>query len=203
VSKSDEALALIIYENNYERWLSMAKAEDWSSSVVRPKYTTGGNANQTPKRNGKKKIKGGAKQNQLEGIDTPNILNFSTTSKYLGWSVTGINRFNELFDAIHAERMTKAGNDFDEVFLTYSLDQKEKSKKKQKIDNNVYATCRHEMWNDDDMMDEEACTKNLSVSDSNELGIFPITNEFINGILDEEDGLTDTMSACKEVCYDL
>src|SRR5687768_10729878 len=49
VSKSDEALALIIYENNCERWLSMAKAEDCSSSSVCPKYTTGDNASQTPK----------------------------------------------------------------------------------------------------------------------------------------------------------
>ena len=117
--------------------------------------------------------------------------------------MNGINRFNELFDAIHAERMTQVGKDFDEAFLAYSLDQKENSKKKQKIENNIYATCRHEMWNDDDFMDEEACTDNTKDLEDNNHDMFPITSETIDKILDEVDGLTATKNKCNEVNYDL
>ena len=49
VSVSNEALALLLYDNNYDRWLDMGKNKDWTMSSVRPKYTTGGNAIQTPK----------------------------------------------------------------------------------------------------------------------------------------------------------
>src|SRR5687768_8382725 len=55
VTISDEALALLIFENNYARWMDMGKNRNWTSSSVRPKYTTGGNAFQTPK-SGKKKV---------------------------------------------------------------------------------------------------------------------------------------------------
>ena len=49
ISKSDEAFALLVFENNYDCWISMAKSSDWGSSVVKPVFTNGGNNLQTPK----------------------------------------------------------------------------------------------------------------------------------------------------------
>ena len=49
VSVSDEAFALLIFENNYDRWLDMAIKDNWTTSDVMPLYTTGGNASQTPR----------------------------------------------------------------------------------------------------------------------------------------------------------
>ena len=46
---SDEAFALLLFENNYDRWTDMALRKYWTGSCVKPKYTTGGNINQTPK----------------------------------------------------------------------------------------------------------------------------------------------------------
>ena len=71
VTISDEALALVIFENNYERWMDMEKNNNWTSSSVRPKYTTGGNAFQTPKaskgiNNSNKKNKWGKKGNRRD-----------------------------------------------------------------------------------------------------------------------------------------
>ena len=49
VSISDEAFALLIFENNYDCWISMAKRNDWGSSVVKRVFTNVGNNLQTPK----------------------------------------------------------------------------------------------------------------------------------------------------------
>ena len=49
VTVSDKAFALLTFENNYDCWLSMAVNENWLSSSVKPKYTSGGNVLQTPK----------------------------------------------------------------------------------------------------------------------------------------------------------
>ena len=46
---SDEAFALLIFENNYDRWTSLAVNNQWTSSSIKPAYTSGGNVNQTTK----------------------------------------------------------------------------------------------------------------------------------------------------------
>ena len=56
VTISDEVLVLLIFENNYDRWINMGKNDDWAVSTVHPKYTTGGNASQTPKKIWKQKM---------------------------------------------------------------------------------------------------------------------------------------------------
>ena len=47
VNVSNEAFALLIFENNYERWFSQVITDNWSSSTIKPMYTTGGNVKQT------------------------------------------------------------------------------------------------------------------------------------------------------------
>ena len=39
VSKSNEAYALLIFENNYDRWISMFESNEWGSSTVKPAFT--------------------------------------------------------------------------------------------------------------------------------------------------------------------
>ena len=130
VTVSDEAFALLTFENNYDCWLDMAIRNDWAASNVRPLYSTGGNGNQTPSK---------AQANQ-EFKD-----NNSSTSMYQGWSVQGIRRFNNLYDLVLKERNTEAGFLFEEGFLQYMQEKKDKKNKKDH-QNNVYEMCWHDLW---------------------------------------------------------
>ena len=121
VSVSDEALALIIFENNYDRWIAMGNNNDWTNCTVRPKFTTGGNASQTPKTTkganaGKKKVKGKNKDVIVENSNEEAPKN-STCAKYQGWSVEGIRKYNVYFDEIKKERKGNLGVEFEEAFL--------------------------------------------------------------------------------------
>jgi hypothetical protein len=148
VTKSDEALALLIYQNNFDRWLSMARANNWASSTIRPKYTTGGNASQTPKKKGKKSTK---EKQEACNVEGQGVFNTPTSARCQGWSVDGIKRFNELFDAIEKERVSPIGRVFDNDFLQYSVIERENTRKKQKHETNVFETCRHELWDEDEL----------------------------------------------------
>jgi hypothetical protein len=150
VTKSDEALALLIYENNFDRWFSMGKANNWTSSSVRPKYTTGGNACQTPKKKSKKSIK--EKQGNVDYSQV--VLDISTSARYQGWSVSGIKRFNELFDCIEKERASPIGRLFDDALIQFSVKEKEQMRKKQKHEINTFETCRHELWVEDNLAEK-------------------------------------------------
>src|SRR5215207_1958370 len=83
VTISDEALSLLIFENNYDRWVDMGRNRNWKSSIVCPKYSTGGNASQTPK-------------NGNEAIAVSSLKN-CTCAKYQGWSIEGMRKFNSFF----------------------------------------------------------------------------------------------------------
>ena len=130
VTISDEAFALLTFENNYERWLDMAIKNNWTSSNIKPLYTTGGNGNQTPS-----KAQAGQKSKD----------NNASTSMYQGWLVQGIRRFNALYDLVLKERETQAGLMFEEDFLLYMQEKRNKSKKKESK-NNEYELCRHDLW---------------------------------------------------------
>src|SRR5687767_3144502 len=141
VTISDKALALLIFENNYDRWIDMGKNNNWASSSVRPKYTTGGNANQTPK-SSKKKNKASTKKSVEENNDNKG----STCAKYQGWSIEGLRKYNKLFDAIRAERESPLGNEFEDALLAYSQNYKASCSKKPRQEAIEYETCRHELW---------------------------------------------------------
>ena len=49
VTVSDEAIALLIYEDNHERWTDIGKKANCNFSTIQPKHTSGGNACQMPK----------------------------------------------------------------------------------------------------------------------------------------------------------
>ena len=143
VTTSDEALALLLFENNYDRWIDMGKNNQWKSSCVCPKYTTGGNASQTPK-NGNDAIDGSS----LKG---------STCAKYQGWSVEGIRKYNTYFDEIKAERESSLGQTFEEALLKYSIDYREKLSDKPRKEVVEYVTYKHELWNVKVMLEKIYC----------------------------------------------
>ena len=97
---SDEAFALLLLENNYDRWVDIYRLQKGEV---------------TPKRGQKRRefesdvptkyTKGGIVYNQTEKKEDPK-----------GWSSEGIKRFNELFDSVKQDR--KAHKTFIKTWLT-------------------------------------------------------------------------------------
>ena len=131
VSVSDEAFALLLFENNYDRWFSMAASGNWSSSTIQPMYTTGGNVKQTVAITSKQdksdliRMRG---QYQAQSLFSSSIINTPTTAKYQGWSVAGIKCYNELYGTIDKERKSLVGIKFEEHFLEFCMNGKQASK---------------------------------------------------------------------------
>lgn len=123
VSICDEAFALLVFENNFDRWLDMAVRDDWTSSSVKPKYTTGGNANQTPKSDKNVSL---AKKGKSSSTDFSRTEGFEendpSTAMYQGWSMKGIKRFNELYDLVKVERESTLGSEFEDIYLQYCIE---------------------------------------------------------------------------------
>src|SRR6476661_3308426 len=69
---SDEAFAILCFENNIETWMDMGVRGDTKTSKVPRKYTNGGKA-----------------QNKT-----------ATSQHNKGWSNEGLHRFNELFNLV-------------------------------------------------------------------------------------------------------
>jgi hypothetical protein len=90
---SDEALGLLLLENNEFKWLSEAQNkgnrsnQDGNWNNDKPKYTSGGRSKGTTK---------------------------GLTRRYGGWKSDGIKRFNELIDLVKEDRL-KNGGWFDEI----------------------------------------------------------------------------------------
>lgn len=76
VTNSDEAFALVVLENNYERWMDMWSKNHMRDSEVPAKYTNAGVS-----------------------------LKDGRTRKYCGWSEDGVNRFNELNAEVGQSRL--------------------------------------------------------------------------------------------------
>lgn len=156
VTATDEAFALLVFENNYNRWLSMALSNDWTTSSVKPEYTTGGNINQTPKNvktsSTPKKGKLSAKNNNVDGTEVVN--NDSSTSMYQGWSVAGIQRFNVLLKLVKKERAGPLGSRFEKEYLQYCINKKDGKNRKVTRKAIVYEACSHDLWQDDVITDD-------------------------------------------------
>ena len=84
ISVSDEAFAILIFENNYETWCDMVKRNNTKILQVICKYTNGGSSSG---KNG-------------------------STRRYQGWNSEGIKRFNALFDLVKADRQSPYAKPF-------------------------------------------------------------------------------------------
>ena len=111
-SISDEAFAILIFENNLDAWVDMGLRKDTSGTQVPRKYTNGGNS---------KGELGSSQHNK-------------------GWSEQGLKRFNELFDKVKMNRSTPEAIVFEENFRNYCED-KLSSKKKIKSSYTRFICC--------------------------------------------------------------
>ena len=75
VSTSDEAFALVNYENNVERWLDMYKRRDLKASDVRAQWTNSGDS-----------VKDGK------------------SKRFRGWAEAGVAQYNAHYKAVRADR---------------------------------------------------------------------------------------------------
>ena len=176
VTVSDEALALLMYENNYERWTDMGKNDNWKSSAVRPKYTSGGNACQTPMATKHKKNKKVIGKTQVDDNPGSENKNDSTCARYQGWSLEGIRRYNFLFDAVKAERASPLGIQFDDAFLQYCKENKDDNDKKLKKGDVAFEACRHELWDSCNVIPGDISNQNTNVMMNNYTIITPGDN---------------------------
>ena len=90
---SDEALAILIFENNLDTWKDMSEKNITKNSSVAKKYTNGGTS---------------------KGAVT-------SSRRYQGWSSNGLKRFNELFDLVKENCESNCANDFEESFLLFCI----------------------------------------------------------------------------------
>jgi len=93
-SPSDEALAILMLENNYTRWVDMAKRGDTTRSTILPQYTNGGVS---------------------EG-------DVASNRQYQGWSDAGLDRFNVLFRLVKEDRASDVGRQFEIEFKAHCLE---------------------------------------------------------------------------------
>ena len=116
VSVSDEAFALLIFENNHATWCDMIRQNNTKSSSVICKYTNGGCSN------------------------APN----GSSRHYQGWNTEGIRQFNDLFDLVKVDQNAPHAKLFEESFKTdYDYKSLGKKRKKQVFFEAIHV--RHEL----------------------------------------------------------
>ena len=147
-SISDEAFALIVVENNWERWVDMHEQKNFKSSNVMPKFTNAG----------KTRYSGNGSSNQ----------------KFKGWSAAGLKRFNEIFLMVKQDRNMKHAVKWEESFklkkeqeyVAERINKKRKSNEQQD-DLHEIKIC-HELWDNVDS-DTGKVTQNKLVFSNREI----------------------------------
>ena len=131
---SDEALAILIIENNFDTWWDMAKRNITKDSGVGRKYTNGGTSAGTK----------------------------ASSRRYQGWSADGIKRFNEIFDLVKLNRSLLVAKSFEESFKSFCENGGVTGKKPKQCEvlHPTIEIC-HKLWSDsdnDDTGDQEVHT---------------------------------------------
>lgn len=131
---SDEAFAILCYENNIDTWMDMGLTNNTKTSNVPRKYTNGGKS--------QRKI--------------------ATSQHNKGWSDEGLRRFNKLFDLVEKNRETPFAKEFEENFCIWEEKKAEKKRKKAEKLLLEVVEMRHELWSDDE--DEGTAQENTNDS---------------------------------------
>ena len=142
---SDEAFAVLTLENNWSRWSSMAKTDNWKESDVPTKWTTSSDK--------RKLIEQGKLNEDEEETNTPQ------TRRYGGWSAQGIARYKQLFNEIELERKKPEYKDFEFYCMTEfqveAEDQgKSKCKRQKTRDDMPLPAAKHELFDSHDYYQE-------------------------------------------------
>ena len=138
VSVSKEAFAILTLENNWDRWLEMAKTDEWTTASVPTKWTV------TRDRTGS-----AAKKARAVELETGN----PQARRYRGWSARGISRYNQLYDEIEANRRSTRAETFEANLLRhFQRVEAESNNKKRKGTPKEVAPMpmpRHGLWSND------------------------------------------------------
>ena len=127
VTPSDEALAIILFDNNIDTWMDQAKHNLTKSGEVKPKYTNGGSS------------KG----------------EVASSRKYQGWSEEGLKKFNELHGMIKRDRASPHARQFEEDFRQHCESVVAAAKPKlPEYQHDVIEIC-HDLWSDDEEDDSK------------------------------------------------
>ena len=146
VTVSDEAFAVLTIENNWLRWMDMAKEKHWKDSPVPTKWTVTRDK-PTATSIGKSK-----KRAVVSHSDTLNDMkeHGPQARRYRGWSVHGINRYNQLFDQIEKERTTKRGKRFETNLMSHFQRDEDRNAAnkgtKTRVEAAALPTPKHELW---------------------------------------------------------
>jgi hypothetical protein len=146
VTVSDEAFAVLTLENNWMRWMAMAKAKHWKDSPVPTKWTVTRDK-PTPVLTGKSKKRALVNHSETERDKNQQG---PQARRYRGWSAHGINRYNQLFDQIEKERSTNRGKRFEINLLKHfqKAAENDSSSKRRKPQEEAppLPTPKHELW---------------------------------------------------------
>lgn len=121
-SKSDEAFAILLFDNNIDVWLDMAKKGITKNSDVKPKYTNGGSATGET----------------------------ASSRVYEGWSRIGLTKFNTIFDMVKKDRKEPHARKFEEEFRQHCETTLSGNKRKVPEFEHDAIDIRHELWSDDE-----------------------------------------------------
>ena len=141
---SDEAFALLLVENSYDRWTDI-----YTKTGGIPKQRRGDRTRQCDSDIAPQYTHGGIKYE----------LHQKTKTK--GWTTTGIQRYNELFKMVQTDRKRYTG-----FMLKFIKDQKKTINNKKETTALVAVTAVHLLWDDADAQTPCETTKCGSTSGS-------------------------------------
>ena len=153
VSASDEAFTVLTLENNWSRWTSMAENDDWKESDVPSEWTTSKD----------RKKNNNSQSEDDDGDDNPQA------RKYRGWTFKGIQRYNQLFHEVKAERQKLLYGEFELYCMQEFQDEAEaqgknqNKRKKREPDKPLPVAC-NELGEDDDHVEDEVNEQDAGTS---------------------------------------
>ena len=147
ITISDEAFAVLTLENNWDRWSSMAAKNEWKDSEIHSKWTTSN-----------EKRKEVSMNQDAEESDSDEVT--PQAKRFRGWSARGIARYNQIFSEIKEERTKQNYKEFEDYCTTEFLEEAEREgknmSKRQKVQvEKALPTAKHELWDEDQLLEEE------------------------------------------------
>jgi hypothetical protein len=155
VTISDEAFALLVIENNIDRWIDMYMRADRKNSAVLPKYTNGG----------KSQVRNGSSQ------------------RCKGWSIEGTKRYGDLYHYVKTKRSGISWQEFEKQYLVktraeYETDRALKKRRSNESDQDELFI-PHSLWSDDEGNGDTAEMKEAN-SDDDSTGDTQISRRMVN-----------------------
>ena len=147
VSVSDEAFTVLTLENNWARWTSMAENDDWKESDIPSEWTTSKDRRKLHNKRDE------MDSDSLDSGDNPQA------RRYRGWTAKGIQRYNQIFHEVKAERLKLIYREFEEYCIQEFKEEaeaqgKNQNKRKTREPDKPLPVACHELWDEDNVEDD-------------------------------------------------